>query len=56
MKPKKQGLAVPNSYSVNPAKPFILDKYNNRMNLKKIKRIQYITKVILELRARGFSE
>ena len=56
MKRQQQGIAVPNSYSVNPDKPFITYNYNNRMNLKKLKRIKYFTKVLLELRARGFSE
>ena len=56
MKLKQQGLAVPNSDSVNPDKPFIPDKYNIRMNLKKLKRIKYSTKSLMELRAWGFSE
>ena len=56
MKRQQRGLAVPNLYSVKPAKPFIPDKYNNHMNLKKLNRIKYFTKAILELRDRGFSE
>ena len=44
MKQQKQVLAVPNSDSVTPDKPFILDDYNNCMNLKKINRIKYFTK------------
>ena len=38
------------------AKTFIPDKYNNRMELKKLKRIKYFTKSLLELRTWGFSE
>ena len=56
MKQQKQSLSVPNSDSVKPAKPLILDKYNNHMSLKKLKRINYFTKALLELRAWGFSE
>ena len=56
IKRKQQGLAVPNSDNVKPEKPFIPDKYNNHMNLKKLKRIKYFTKATLELRGRGFSE
>ena len=56
MKRQQQGPAVPNSDSVKPSKPLIPDKYNNRMNLKKLKRIKYSTKALLELRAQGFSE
>ena len=40
MKQQQQGLAVPNSDSVNPAKSFIPDKYNNRTELKKLKSIK----------------
>ena len=32
---KKQGLAVPNSDSLNPSKSFIPENYNNQMELKK---------------------
>ena len=56
MKQQQQGISVTNSDIVNPAKPFIPDKYNNRMNLKKLKRIKYFTKALLELIARVFSE
>ena len=56
MKQKQRCLAVPKSDSVKPAKPFIPDKYNNCMNLQKIKRIKYFTKSLLKLRAWGFSE
>ena len=56
MKRKQRGLAVPNSDSVKPAKTFIPDKYRNIMKMKKLKRIKYFTKALLELRARGFSE
>ena len=56
MKQQQQGLAVPNPDSVNPAKPFIPDKYNNCMNPKKLKRIKYFIKELPELRASGFSE
>ena len=41
---------------MNPSKPFIPDEYTNCMNLKKLKRIKYFTKSILEFRAWGFSE
>ena len=37
IKRQQQGLAVPNSDIVRPDKPSILDKYNNRMNLKKLR-------------------
>ena len=56
MKQKQQGLSVPNSYSAKTAKPIIPDKYNNCMNLKKLKRIKYFAKALLELRAWSFSE
>ena len=41
---------------MNTAKPFITYKYNNRINLKNLKRIKYFIKALLELRAQGFSE
>ena len=56
MKLKLQGLVVPNSDSMKPAKSLIPDKYNNRMELKKNKKINYFTKSILELRYQVFSE
>ena len=56
MKQQKQSLAVPNSYNVKPAKPFISDKYNNNIELKKLKRVNYFTTALLELRSWGFSE
>ena len=56
MKRQQRGLAVPNSDSLKPAKPFITDKYNNRMKLKKLERIKYFTKALLELRSWGFCE
>ena len=56
MKQQQQGIAVPNSDSVNIDKPFITDNYNSRMNIKKPKRIKYFTKSLLELRSQGFSE
>ena len=56
MKQKQQGLSVPNSYSAKTAKPIIPDKYNNCMNLNKVKRIKQITKELLALRAWGFSK
>ena len=40
MKLQQQGLAIPNSDSVKPAKPFITDKYKNCMNPNKIERIK----------------
>ena len=55
MKRQQQDLAVPNSDSVKPNKPFIPDKYNNRMELKKIERIKCFTKELLETKAQGFS-
>ena len=55
-KRQQQGISFPNSDHANPDKPFIPDKYNNHMNLKKLKRIKYFTKATLELRGRGFSE
>ena len=54
MRRQQQGLAVPNSDSVKPAKSFIPDKYKNQMELKTLKRINYSTKAILELRVWGF--
>ena len=56
LKQQQQGIAVTNSDSVNPSKPFIPDKYNNRMNLEKLNRIKYFTKSLMELKAQGFSE
>ena len=56
MKGQQQGLAVLNSDSVNPAKPLIPHKYNNWTKLKKLRRIKYFTKEILELRYQVFSE
>ena len=56
MKQKKQGLAVINSDSMKPAKPFIPDKYINRTKLNKFKKIKYFTKALLEIRDWGFSE
>ena len=56
MKRQQRGLNITNSDSLKPAKPCITDKYNNRMKLKKLKRIKYFTKALLELRARGFRE
>ena len=56
MKRQQRGLAVPNSDIMNPEKPLIPYKYNNRMNLKKLNRIEYFTKALLELRAWWFSE
>ena len=55
MKQQQQGLDVPNPDSVKTDKPFIPDKYNNWMELKKLKRINSFTKVLLELRDQGFS-
>ena len=46
-KQQQQGLAVPNPYSVKPAKSLIPYKYNNPVELKKIKRGKYFTKEIL---------
>ena len=37
---QQQGLAVTNSDSVKPSKSFITDKYNNKTELKKLKRIK----------------
>ena len=56
MKRQQQGIAIPNSDSVKPAKSFIADNYKNWMELKKLKRIKYFTKSLLELRAWGFIE
>ena len=56
MKRQQQGLDVTNSDTVKPAKPFITDSYNNWVELKKLERITYYTKELLELRARAFSE
>ena len=56
MKRQQQGLAVPNSDSVMPVKPFISEKYYNQMNLKTLKRIKYFTKALLEPIAQGFGE
>ena len=41
---------------MKPAKPFIPDNYNSCKKLKKLNRIKYFTKKLLELRAWGFSE
>ena len=41
---------------MNPAKIFIPDKYNNQMELKKIKRKMCFTKELMELRSWSFSE
>ena len=40
MELQEQGLAVPNSDSMNPTKLFIPDQYNNQMELKKLERIK----------------
>ena len=40
MKQQHQGIAVPNSDSVKPYKSFTPDKYNNEMELKKLKRMK----------------
>ena len=56
VKQQQRGLFVPNLDSVNPAKPFISDKYNNNIELKKLKGENYFIKALLELRARGFSK
>ena len=40
MKLQQQGLAVPKPGSIKPDKSFIPDKYKNRTELKKIKRIK----------------
>ena len=56
MKRQQKGLAVPNSDSVKPEKSFIPDQYNNLMELKKLKKINYFNKELLELRSWGFSE
>ena len=45
LKLQQQGLDVPNSDSVKLDKSFIPDKYKNWMELKKLKRIKYFTKV-----------
>ena len=37
LKWQQQGLDVSNSDSVNPAKSFIPDKYNNQMELKNLR-------------------
>ena len=36
----QEGLALPNSYSAKPSKPFIPDKYKNWVELKKLDRIK----------------
>ena len=56
MRRQQQGISVTNLDSVKPSKPIIPDKYNNRMNLKKLKRMKYFNKALLELRAWSFSE
>ena len=56
LKRQQQGLDVPNSDSVKLDKSFIPDKYKNWMELKKLKRIKYFTKALLELRSWGFIE
>ena len=56
MKLQRQGISVTNSDIMNPAKSFIPDKYNNMMELKKLKRKKYFTKALLELSAWGFIE
>ena len=56
MKRQQQGLSVTNSDSMSPDKPFIPDKYNNLMNLKKLKSIKYFTKALLDIRSQEFSK
>ena len=56
MKRQQQGLDVPNSDSVKPAKLFIPDKYKSKTEPNKLKRIKYFNKALLETRAWGFSE
>ena len=46
-KRQQQGIVVPNPDNVNPAKPLIPEKYNNQMEMNKIKREKYFTKEIL---------
>ena len=46
-KQQQQGVDVPNPDIVKPAKTFIPDKYNNQMELKKLKRENYFTKALL---------
>ena len=56
IKRKHQGIAAPNSDNVKPSKLLIPDKYNNRIELKKLERIKNFTKALLELRDQGFSD
>ena len=56
MKRQQQGLSITNSDSVNPDKHFIPDNYNNGINLKKTKRINYFIKALLDLLYWGFIE
>ena len=53
---RQRGLDVPNPDSMKTDKVFIPDKYNNRTELRNIKRVKYSTTVLLELRAQGFSD
>ena len=56
MKQEQLSIAVPNPDSVKTSKPFIPYKYNNRIELKKLKMEKYFTKALVELRSWGFSE
>ena len=47
MRQQQQGLSFLNPYSTNSAKTFIPDKYRNKTELKKLKRKNNFTKVIL---------
>ena len=56
VKHQQWGIDIKNPDVVKPYKPFIPDKYNNLMELKKLKRKFFFTKVLLWLGAQGFSE
>ena len=51
MKRQQQVISIQNSDNVKSDKSFIPDKYNNQMELKKLKRIKYFSKALLEIRA-----
>ena len=53
---KQPDLDIPNSDSVNPAKPLLTNSYKNMMEPKKLERIKYFTNTLMELRDQGFSE
>ena len=47
VKLQQQSITFPNPYSVTPVKPFIPDKYNYWMDMKKLKKKNHFTRALL---------